>query len=205
VNAFSESVVTGTPDPDLLIPYTTWAPIKPEHIQVFEVGYKGLFSDRLMIDAYYYFNIYNDFINQVRVRQAQDANGNPTDPFSDPTQAALFGLLTGDASNTFQIYQNNTESVKSNGAAFGIDYIFYKSYRAGMNYSWNKLITEGLSDDFLDEYNTPEHIVNITFGNQYLTDNLGFNITWRWQDALPGIHPLFRMGRFRLIKQWILN
>jgi len=176
VNAFTTSVVDGSPDPGLLVPYTTWAPVKPEHIQVFEVGYKGLFSERLMIDAYYYFNIYNDFINQVRVRQAQDANGNPTDPFSDPTQAALFGLLTGDASNTFQIYQNNTETVKSNGAAFGLDYIFYKSYRAGMNYSWNKLITEGISDDFLDEYNTPEHIMNINFGNRHLTERLFKNL-----------------------------
>ncbi len=195
VNVFTASVVDGSPDPGLLVPYTTWAQIKPEHIQVFEVGYKGLFSDRLMIDVYYYFNIYNDFINQVRVRQAQDADGNPTDPFSDPTQAALFGLLTGDASNTFQIYQNNPETVKSHGAAFGLDYIFYKSYRAGMNYSWNKLITEGLSDDFLDEYNTPEHIVNVTFGNRYLTDNFGFNITWRWQDAFTWNSPFVQNGQ----------
>jgi len=183
VNAFTTSVVDGSPDPGLLVPYITWAPIKPEHVKVFEVGYKGLFSEKLMIDAYYYFNTYNDFIEMIRVRQAQDTKGNPTDPFSDPTQAALFGLLSGDAGNTFQIYQNNNETVKSQGAAFGLDYIFYKSYRAGMNYSWNKLISKGLSDDFLNEYNTPEHIVNITFGNRKLTDNLGFNITWRWQDA----------------------
>jgi len=195
VNAFSESVAEGSPDPGLLIPYTTWAPAKPEHVQVFEVGYKGTFANRLLIDLYYYHNIYNDFITTTKVRQAQDTEGNPTDPFSDPTQAALFGLLTGNASNTFQIYQNNTETVKSNGAAFGLDYIFYKSYRAGMNYSWNKLITEGLSDDFLDEYNTPEHIVNITFGNSHLTDNLGFNLSWRWQDNFTWNSPFVQNGQ----------
>jgi iron complex outermembrane recepter protein len=183
VNSFTNSVVDGSPDPGLLVPYTTWSPIKPEHVQVFEVGYKGLFAEKLMIDAYYYFNIYNDFIEMIRVRQAQDDSGNPTDPFSDPTQAALFSLLSGDADNTFQIYQNNSETVKSQGAAFGLDYIFYKSYRAGMNYSWNKLIVKGLSDEFLNEYNTPEHIVNVTFGNRKLTENFGFNITWRWQNA----------------------
>ncbi len=193
VNAFTESVTKGTPDPTLLLPYTSWAPIKPEHIQVFEVGYKGLFSNRLMIDAYYYFNIYDDFINQVRVRQAQDANGNPTDPFTD--QAALFSLLTGNAQNTFQIYQNNPETVKSQGAAFGLDYIFIKDYRIGFNYSWNKLITEGLSDDFLDEYNTPEHIVNISFGNRYLTENLGFKLAWRWQDAFTWNSPFIQNGK----------
>ncbi len=195
VNAFTESVTGGSPDPGLLVPYTTWAQVKPEHIQVFEVGYKGLFSERLMIDIYYYFNIYNDFINQVRIRQAQDVNGNPTDPFSDPTKAALFGLLSGNASNTFQIYQNNSETVKSQGAAFGLDYIFIKGYRIGLNYSWNKLITEGLSDDFLDEYNTPEHVMNITFGNRHITDNLGFNIVWRWQDAFTWNSPFVQNGQ----------
>ncbi len=195
VNAFSESVAEGSPDPGLLVPYTTWAPIKPEHVQVFEVGYKGTFANRLLIDLYYYHNIYNDFITTTKVRQAQDTDGNPTDPFNDPTQAALFGLLSGNASNTFQIYQNNTETVKSHGAAFGLDYIFYKSYRAGMNYSWNKLITEGLSDDFLDEYNTPEHTVNITFGNMYLTENLGFNIAWRWQSAFTWNSPFVQNGQ----------
>jgi len=183
VNAFSTSVAEGSPDPGLLVPFTTWAPVKPEQIQVFEVGYKGLFSEKLMIDAYYYFNIYNDFISSIRVRQAQDENGNPTDPFSDTTQAALYGLLSGNSGNTFGTSQNRTGTVKSQGAAFGLDYIFYKGYHIGMNYSWNKLITEGLSEGFINNYNTPEHIVNITFGNSHLTENLGFNIAWRWQDA----------------------
>lgn len=194
VNAFTQSVVAGNPDPGLLVPYTSWETIKPEHVQVIEVGYKGLFNERLLIDAYYYFNIYRDFINMVRVRQAQDINGNPTDPFSDPTHAALYGLLTGDARNTFQIYQNNPETVKSHGAAFGLDYIFFNGYRTGINYTWNKLITEGLSDDFLDEYNTPEHIVNISFGNRNLFENAGFNVIWRWQDAFTWNSPFVQNG-----------
>ena len=183
VNAFTESVVTGIPDPTLLVPYNSWAQIKPEQVQVFEVGYRGTFFNRLMIDLYYYHNIYNDFITMKRVRQAQDANGDPVDPFSDPTQAALYGLLTGDAHNTFLIYQNNIETVKSHGVAFGLDYLFYKGYRLGMNYSWNHLRTRGLSDDFFNDYNTPEHIVNIALGNRQVTKNLGFKIAWRWQDA----------------------
>jgi len=195
VNAFTESVVTGTPDPTLLVPYTTWARIKPEQIKVFEVGYKGTFANRVLIDMYYYYNIYNDFITTIRVRQAQDENGNPVDPFSDPTQAALFGLLSGDASNTFQVYQNNTETVKSHGAAFGLDYIFYKSYRFGVNYSWNHLITKGLSDDFLNEYNTPEHLVNITIGNNHINKHLGFMVAWRWQDAFTWSSSFVQNGK----------
>jgi outer membrane receptor protein involved in Fe transport len=35
----------------------------------------------------------------------------------------------------------------------------------------------------MSEFNTPKHKTNITFGNRKLTDNLGFNVTWRWQAA----------------------
>ncbi len=183
VNAFTESVANGVPDPTVLIPYTTWKPVQPEQIKVFEVGYKGLIDNRVMIDVNYYHNTYENFITQIRVRQAQDSNEDPTDPFADPTQAALFGLLNGDAINTYQIYTNLDETVKSQGATFGIDYSIIKGYRAGLNYSWNQLSTADLSDDFFNDYNTPEHIVNISFGNRRVTDNLGFNIAWRWQEA----------------------
>ncbi|MEX2602111.1 MAG: carboxypeptidase-like regulatory domain-containing protein, partial [Balneolaceae bacterium] len=33
-----------------LVPYSTHNPVKPEQVQVFEVGYKGLIGDRLLID-----------------------------------------------------------------------------------------------------------------------------------------------------------
>ena len=79
--------------------------------------------------------MYNDFFTNVRVRQAQDEQGNPVDPLTDPTHAALNGLVTGDSGNTFQITQNNAETVRSQGAAIGLDYIIYKGYRAGLNYA----------------------------------------------------------------------
>jgi len=183
VDAFTESVANGVPNPTLLERYTTWTPVQPEQIKVFEVGYKSLINSRVMIDLNYYNNTYDNFITQVRVRQAQDSNGDPTDPFADPTQAALFGLLTGDATDTYQIYTNLDQTVKSQGATFGIDYSIAKGYRAGFNYSWNQLSTSELSDDFFNEYNTPEHIMNVSFGNRKVTENLGFNIAFRWQDA----------------------
>ena len=40
--------------------------IKPERVQTFEIGYKALLSNKLLVDANYYFSSYNDFIlNQV--------------------------------------------------------------------------------------------------------------------------------------------
>jgi outer membrane receptor protein involved in Fe transport len=197
VDAFSESVANSDPDPSLLVPYTGWEPLKPERVQVLEIGYRGLFGNRLFLDAYYYYNIYHNFQSNVRVRQAQDAEGNPSDPFSN--DEVLFGLLGGGAYNTFSWLGNNTEIVRSNGAALGIDYNFYKSYRAGINYTWNKMIDVGDDQLFLDQYNTPEHIVNISFSNMYLTRNLGFAIAWRWQDAFAwdvGIYQNYKVPAF---------
>lgn len=188
VDTFTENVINGNPDPSVLVPYTGWEPVKPEQIQVFEIGYKGLITDRLMLDVNYYHNTYDDFITQIRVRQVQDATGAPYDPFNpanDPIEAqtALFGLLNGDDQNTYQIYTNNKDRVQSMGASFGLDYVFSRGYKFGMNYSWNTLDDSSLPDDFFNDYNTPEHVVNVSFGNRKVIDNLGFNIGLRWQDA----------------------
>jgi hypothetical protein len=140
-----------------------------------------MFLNKILFDAYYYYNIYNDFITATRVRQAQDANGNPVDPASSP--AVLYGLLSGGAKNTFQIACNNPETLKSEGIAAGVEYLIFKGYRAGLNYSWNHLISKDLPEDYSSNYNTPAHVVNFIFGNRNAFRNFGFNIAWRWQDA----------------------
>jgi len=157
--------------------FTEFNPVKPEQIQSFEVGYKGLLSNRLLIDMAYYYNIYNDFIAQFRVRQLQDEQGNilPLTPETLPT------LLSGDASNTFQLYTNMDETVKSHGAVFGFDYSLPRNFLLSGNYNWNKLITDE-TDEFLFDFNTPEHKLNLSFGNRRLTDRIGFNLAFRWQD-----------------------
>jgi hypothetical protein len=57
-----------------------------------------------------------------------------------------------------------------------------RGYVVGANYNWNKLI-EGLSSDFLNDFNTPEHKFNISISNRKITDRIGFNVMYRWQDA----------------------
>ena len=65
-NAFMNSLPI-MPDPSLLeevnIPY-----VKPEQIQVFELGYKSVINKKFLVDANAYYNIYNDFISQRTVR-----------------------------------------------------------------------------------------------------------------------------------------
>ncbi len=158
----------------LLESVDTFDPVKPEKVRSIEVGYKSLIDNKLLIDAVFFYNAYTDFITQIRIHQASDDIG--TNP------AALTSLLSSNADNTFQIYTNLDDRVTSQGAAIGLTYSLPRGYNLGGNYSWNKLIG-GFTENNLAEFNTPEHKFNINFGNRKVIDNLGFNITYRWQDA----------------------
>ncbi len=160
----------------LLEEVNTYDPVTPEKVKSIELGYKSLVKNKLMIDAVYYYNLYTNFITQVRIHKA---SADVLDP-SNPT--AYTSLLSSDADNTFQIYTNLDDNVTSQGAALGLTYSLRDGYQIGGNYSWNKLIG-GFTDNNLTEFNTPEHKFNINFGNRKLTDNIGFNVTYRWQSA----------------------
>lgn len=159
---------------NLLEPVATFEPVKPERVKSVEFGYKSLIQNKLLIDAVYYHNTYTDFITQMRIHQSA---GNIA---SDPS--ALPSLLSSNADNTFQIYTNLDDRVTSQGAALGLTYSLSGGYTLGGNYSWNKLIG-GFTDNNLTEFNTPEHKFNLNLGNRKVTDNIGFNVTYRWQTS----------------------
>ncbi|TVP49671.1 MAG: TonB-dependent receptor [Mongoliibacter sp.] len=165
--------------------------LKPERVQSFEVGYKSLIADnRLLIDAAYYYNIYNDFITQTAVRRAPG----PVFPGAMPNtdQGALNAInaptlltpiTTPGMENTFQTYTNIVdEEIRAHGAAIGLTYSLPSNFTLSGNYNFNRLISN-IGDDFLNDFNTPEHKTNITFANRKVTDKLGFGVTYRYQSA----------------------
>lgn len=171
----------------LLERYSTHNPVKPEQVQAYEIGYKGLINNNLYIDAAYYYNRFTDFITQIRVRRAAaPINLDPANPAT--YQAAITAstsLLSGDFNNTYQIYTNADTDVEAHGAVFGFEYSLPRGFTLGANYNWNKLITD--LGNFVNDYNTPEHKYNISFGNRRITENLGFNLTYRWQDEFEWV------------------
>lgn len=183
VENFTRELLAGNPAAaTLLVPYTSFEPVKPEQIQTFEVGYKGLLGTNLYFDVAYYYNIYNDFIAQTLIRKAAGPfTGNPAND-----QAVAASLLSGDASNTYQIYTNVEEEVESHGAVVGFDYNLPSNFKVGANYNWNKLITEQ-EEQFVFSYNTPEHKINIYLANRDLINSLGFKVNWRWQDEFEWV------------------
>jgi outer membrane receptor protein involved in Fe transport len=131
--------------------------VRPESVQAYELGYKGLIGSKLLIDTYGYYNSYKDFISSVEVFQQ---NGSAFTRFGVPVNAA------GD--------------VSAYGAALGMDYLMGKFNLSG-NISYNQI--GNLPATFLNDFNTPTVRYNLGLGNRSIAKNLGMNVTYRWQDA----------------------
>jgi outer membrane receptor protein involved in Fe transport len=159
----SVQAYAATGNPALLQTYT-FGKFKPETVGAYEIGYKGLIENRLLIDAYYYYDNYKDFLSYLVVLQ-------PTAPLaSDPSLSKA---------NIFATYVNNPNKVVVQGAALGLDYLI-NTWAISGNFSYNDITkNEGLNNSF----NSPKYRFNLGLSNRNLYKNVGFNVTYRWQDA----------------------
>jgi len=156
--AFLASASAGAPNPALLQTYTFDAKgVRPEGVQAYELGYKGLLGTKVLIDAYGYFNRYNDFITAVDVYQQL------------PTGFTRFGVPV-----------NAVGEVTAYGAAFGMDYMI-GSFNLNGNISYNELGDIPLT--YINDFNTPTVRYNLGLGNRNIAKNVGFNASYRWQDT----------------------
>jgi len=156
-NAYLASAAAGTPNPALLVPYT-FDPegLRPESVQSFELGYKGLVNGKLLIDAYGYYNTYSDFITAI----------------------TLFRPSTGTGSYSMPV--NARGDVNTYGAALGLDYLIGK-YTVTGNVSYNQI--GDLPADYENDFNTPTVRYNLGLSNREIVKNFGFNVQYRWQDG----------------------
>jgi outer membrane receptor protein involved in Fe transport len=187
--AFRESVLakanSGTPFPqavmeskDLLVKSNVEY-IKPERVKVFEVGYKGMISNNFVIDANYYFSAYNDFLLNQVVMEPQSPTNLP-DGTVNPD--AAFDLVSGKG-HLYQLYTNASDRVTAQGATVGLTSVITRNYTLGANLTYATFDLHNARPEDIPAFNTPKIRTAVTFGNQKVTDNLGFNIAWRWQDA----------------------
>jgi outer membrane receptor protein involved in Fe transport len=143
--------------------------VKPERLQSYEIGYKGLWSTNILIDANVYYTAYKDFIGGDDV-----VSKLPTTHQGE----------TIDAGTVFSPYRNESEKVTSTGVGVGITYNFMKGYSINANYNYATFDVEKKENSsFRAGFNTPENKFNIGFGNRKLTKSLGFNVNYRWQDS----------------------
>jgi len=150
---------------------------KPETVRSYELGYKGLFGNKLLIDAYAYFNSFENFIGgQVLV---QDKN------YVATSLASTLGLnlLNANTRNIYSLPTNRTETIKSWGWALGADYRLPKNYTIGGNVSYNTLqdLEKLTVTGFQPSFNTPEYRYVANFANREIVKNIGFAMSYRWQ------------------------
>ncbi|HMJ68623.1 MAG TPA: TonB-dependent receptor [Cyclobacteriaceae bacterium] len=153
--------------------------IRPERVKAFEIGYKSLINNSLVIDVNYYFSSYNDFLLNQVVMEPESAVLGP-DGTINPD--AAFDLLNGD-SHLYQLYTNAKDRVTAQGATLGLTYVLPKNYTLGGNFTYATFDLRGANPNDIPAFNTPKYRTSVTFGNSKVSDNFGFNVAWRWQDA----------------------
>lgn len=190
VEAAREELATGGATPQEarnLLQGVDFEPFRTEKVTTFEVGYKSLINNRLFLDAYYYYSLYEDFIAEIEFMQGVP-NGLRQDPGSfdassaDGQDAVINRTV---ATQRYGLNINADGTVRSQGFAIGAEYSLPRGYNLGANTSFNELISQQdlLDQGFRASFNTPKWRYNLSLANRRVTQNFGFNLTYRWQDA----------------------
>jgi iron complex outermembrane receptor protein len=141
--------------------------VKPEQLQAYEVGYKGVIAKSLLVDVNYYYTSYTGFIgNQIVASKAATQHQGKAVP----------------AGTLFALYANSAETVKSQGVGVGLTYNLPKNFTLMGSYNWASY-TANETSDFRAGFNTPTNKYSVGVGNRKVAKNLGFNVNLRYQDG----------------------
>ena len=131
---------------------------KPESNRSFEIGYKSIIADKLLIDVYGYWGQYKDFLGRN----------------------ALINLSNGAVYSTVV---NSATKVKTHGFGLGLDYTTRNNFNVFLN-GYSDVITD-VPAGFQAFFNTPKYRLNAGVGNSGFGQSrrAGFNVVYHWQDA----------------------
>ena len=187
--AFGAAVGAGTPPPTAiannkhLLEKSNVAYIKPEQIQSYEIGYKGLINEKLFVDINYYYSDYTDFIlNQVVISPPSAVLS------SDGTVSSTAAMeVLNRQAQAYQLYTNASDKVSAQGSSLGLTYYFPRNYELTGNTSWTSFDLKGANPNNIPAFNTPKFISNLIISNRSLFKNMGFSMNYRWQSAFNWI------------------
>jgi outer membrane receptor protein involved in Fe transport len=136
---------------------------KPERVTAYEIGYKGLYLNKLLLlDSYVFVNRFNGFLaSQVLVQN----------PYEEDERRFMTTISTD-------------EPVTAWGWAIGLDMMLPKGFYASGNVAYNAL--ESIDDrppGFQSRFNTPRYRFNLSFGKHLFPKQIGFKLSYRWQDT----------------------
>ena len=145
---------------------------KPETVNSYELGYKGLIAKKLLIDVYAYQSTYNDFIGGVVVLQSN---------ISGPTSA--LGLLATPTRQAYSISVNQTQEIKVQGWGISMEYVLPKNFSFTANAYSDEI--KDVPVGFATYFNAPKYRVNLGLSNSglFFKNRLGGSVVYRWQES----------------------
>jgi len=140
--------------------------VKPETVNSFEIGYKGVIGKKLFIDGYAYYSRYQDFLVSAAVAQSKEGN-----------KWELYNSFT---TRNVSYVQNSPDVVKSLGWGIGIEYQLPKKYMLYGNIFSDEL--NNVPANTVTFFNAPLYRFNVGLRNENVYKNIGFNVVFKWQD-----------------------
>lgn len=170
--AYRNSINSGAPNP-VLLKVADFGTLKPEIANSYEIGYRGLLTSNLLVDAYGYYSRYQDFLGRKAVGRGVSA---------DPAKTFV-ELASPFTTSNYSFISNSESVVKAIGWGVSVNYRFPKGYDFGVNVSGDQL--QDVDSGLVTFFNTPKVRFNVTLGNEKVNgSNWGFNILYRWQDEM---------------------
>lgn len=154
-----------------LLKPNSYSYIKPEQVNSYETGYKGLwFNERLMLDIDLYYTRYCNFMAQVEANIPRSAN-----PDSIP-----YYLADRTKQNRYRLWTNSKSVVHTYGGSVGIRYSVNGFWAVTANASTAQLSRTEQGDGLEEAFNTPRWITNVGLSR---TGIIGFAIHYKYQSA----------------------
>ncbi|HND83258.1 MAG TPA: hypothetical protein PKY54_07920, partial [Chitinophagales bacterium] len=182
-NEFVATALAGAPDVTKLV-VSDFDYVKPEQLQVVELGYKSVLFKKLMIDVNGYFNIYKDFITQITVVSIDSTY------HKGVLLPGVAQVISGSArtATTWRPYVNTPGKTFSYGAGIGIGYALPKNIMARVSYNYMDYKIKGGKPSVSTAndlgFNSSKHQVFVGFSGDRVWKGLGFAIDYRWQSAI---------------------
>lgn len=137
--------------------YKTTEALKPELVNTWEIGYKGILGKKLFIDLNYYNGISKNFISPTITVGGRVLEVGGIKVTHNPLFA---GMVINDTLRNAQFFTYfNYGDVRTYGLDLGINYTFNKFFNAGIKYSWfgSDIVNDNSKNDAnKDDYVSPE-------------------------------------------------
>ena len=151
-------------------PYTY---IKPEHVNSYEAGYKGLFAKaRLFVDVDFYMSRYHSFIAQANMNVAG----------TTIVDSIPYYLYERTKQSPYRMWTNSQTTIDNYGFSIGLSAQLSKGFIARANTTYTKLRKAKNEDGLEDGFNTPEWVANFSVSNTNIFKNIGGAVNLKWQD-----------------------